>query len=131
MRAGDHVTTNRMFRARILAQGFTLLCLVAGSYYYAEDRDKRKAFEGTKAEQKAKERNEKWIRELEARDREEREEREARARRLERKNANPRTAMGVDKAVGRPVEVAKSVLERGEERWNGGVLQAVRELVRK
>ena len=57
-----------MFRARIYAQGFTLLCLVAGSYYYAEDRDKRKQFEGVKAERKAREKNEAWIRELEARE---------------------------------------------------------------
>ena len=88
-------------------------------------------FEGTKAEQKAKERNARWIRELEARDLEERKEIEARTKRLERRNASSRADKGVDKAVGRPVEVAKSVLERSEERWNGGVLQAVKELVRK
>ena len=120
-----------MFRARILAQGFTLLCLVAGSYYYAEDRDKRKVFEGVKAEQKAREKNEKWIRELEARDQEERENREARMRRLQGKMTRPGTNKEADEAVGRPIGVAKSVLERSEERWNGGVLEAVRELIRK
>merc|ERR1712093_284706 len=45
IRAGDSNRTNRMFRARIYAQGFTLL-----------------------AEKKAKEKNEAWIKELEARD---------------------------------------------------------------
>lgn len=72
MRRGDHQTTNRMFRARIYAQGFTLLAVVAGSVYYKTDREKRKEFEGAVAERKAKEKNEAWIRELEARDAEER-----------------------------------------------------------
>ncbi|MCJ1412199.1 Respiratory supercomplex factor 1, mitochondrial [Ptychographa xylographoides] len=118
IRRGDHTTTNRMFRARIYAQGFTLLCIVAGSYYYAEDREKRKMFDGVKAEQRAKEKNERWIKELEARDREEKEEREIRIRRLR----------GEDGKGG--VGVAKSVLERSEERWRrrGGVLGAVKGL---
>lgn len=62
-----------MFRARIYAQGFTLLAMVAGSMYYKTDRDKRKEFDGVVAENKAKQKNEAWIRELEARDREDKE----------------------------------------------------------
>ena len=73
IRAGDHHTTNRMFRARIYAQAFTLAAMVAGSYYYQADRSKRKEFEGVLAEKKAREKNEAWIRELEARDLEDRE----------------------------------------------------------
>lgn len=73
MRKGDHHTTNRMFRARIYGQGFTLLAIVAGSYYYQHDRDKRKEFEGKVAEKKATEKRDAWIRELEARDREDQE----------------------------------------------------------
>ena len=73
IRAGNHERTNRMFRARIYAQGFTLVVLVAGSYYYADDRAKRKKFEGVVAEKKAEERRQQWIRELEARDREDQE----------------------------------------------------------
>lgn len=119
-----------MFRARIYAQGFTLLCLVAGSYYYAEDRDKRKVFDGVKAEQRAREKNEKWIRELEARDREDKEEKEARRRRLEGRLARVEKE-AKEKSMEMPVGVAKSVLERNEERWKGGVLDAVRELVRR
>lgn len=70
MRAGDHNRTNRMFRARIYAQGFTLAALVAGSFYWQEDRFKRKQFEDAVAEQKASEKRDAWIRELEARDEE-------------------------------------------------------------
>ena len=113
-----------MFRARIYAQGFTLLCLVAGSYYYAEDRDKRKQFEGVKAERKAREKNEAWIRELEARDREDREEerRKGEVRKEMKRRMEEREA---DVGVG----VAKSVIELAERRWKGGILDGVKELV--
>lgn len=73
IRAGDHNKTNRMFRARIYAQAFTLAAVVAGSMYWQTDRQKRKEFDVVIAEQKAKEKNEAWIRELEARDQEEKE----------------------------------------------------------
>lgn len=71
IRAGDHNRTNRMFRARIYAQGFTLIAMLAGSAYWQQDREKRKEFDGVIAEKKAKEKNEAWIKELEARDEEE------------------------------------------------------------
>lgn len=47
--------------------------MIGGSYYYKEEREKRKAFEGAIAEKKAMEKREAWIRELEARDEEEKE----------------------------------------------------------
>ena len=72
IRAGDHHQTNRMFRARIYAQGFTLVALVAGSIFYKDERLKRKVFEGALEEKKAAEKREKWLRELEVRDQEER-----------------------------------------------------------
>lgn len=78
IRAGDHNRTNRMFRARIYAQGFTLVAMVAGSMYWQKDREKRKEFEAVVEEKKALAKNEAWIRELEARDREEKEIRAAR-----------------------------------------------------
>lgn len=113
-----------MFRARIYAQGFTLLCLIAGSYYYAEDRDKRKVFNGVKAEKRAREKNEKWIRELEARDREDREEKATRIRRLEGRMANLE-----EREEGDGAGVARSVLEMNEARRESGVLKAVKDLV--
>ena len=85
IRRGDHHNTNRMFRARIYAQAFTLVAVVAGSYYYAEEREKRKEFNGILAEKKAQEKREAWIRELEVRELEDREiekEKQARTKRL-------------------------------------------------
>lgn len=85
--------------------------------YYSTDRQKRKEFEGVVANRKAKEKNEAWIRELEARDREDK---DWKARREE-----VRRAAQVPGAVG----AAKSVVERCERRGEGGVLEAVRDLV--
>ncbi|KAH8816408.1 hypoxia induced protein conserved region-domain-containing protein [Xylogone sp. PMI_703] len=82
IRAGDHNRTNRMFRARIYAQGFTLLAMVAGSMYWQKDREKRKEFEAVIEQNKAKMKNEAWIRELEARDKEEKEFKAAREARM-------------------------------------------------
>lgn len=84
MRQGDHHKTNRMFRARIAAQGFTLVAMVAGSMYWKSDRQKRKEFDVVVKERKAKEKNELWIKELEARDQEEKQIRAEKERRMRR-----------------------------------------------
>jgi hypothetical protein len=93
-----------MFRARIYAQGFTLVAMVAGSMYWKSDRQKRKEYDAAVAERKAKEKNEAWIRELEARDDEEKEIRAERERRLKRFSAEK--AGGLERA--RDVDMAKS-----------------------
>lgn len=72
IRQGDHNQTNRMFRARIYAQGFTLIALVAGSIFYQDERMKRRSFEKALEKKKAAEKRDKWIKELEARDEEDR-----------------------------------------------------------
>ena len=61
-----------MFRYRIYGQAFTLVAMVAGSFYYNSDRILRHEYEKVKKEKKAKEKNDAWIRELEARDKEDR-----------------------------------------------------------
>ena len=71
MRRGDHNKVQRMFRARVAAQGFTVLAMVAGGMYYAEDRNKQKELWKLKQQQEAEEKRQKWIKELEARDEEE------------------------------------------------------------
>jgi hypothetical protein len=71
MKRGDHHGVQRMFRARIAAQGFTVVAMVAGGMYYAEDRNKQKELWKLKEQQDAEEKREKWIKELEARDEEE------------------------------------------------------------
>ncbi|QSZ30953.1 hypothetical protein DSL72_000512 [Monilinia vaccinii-corymbosi] len=112
MRAGDHNRTQRMFRARIYAQGFTVLAMVAGSMYWESDRKKRKEFEGLLADQKAKEKKEAWVRELEARDEEEKEIQRARDQR--RRRAEERQVAPV--AV---TDAANAAVEEGDKAQNG------------
>jgi hypothetical protein len=140
IRAGDHNRTNRMFRARIYAQGFTLVAMVAGSMYWQTDRQKRKEFEGVVAERKAKEKNEAWIRELEARDEEEK---ELRAMREARKNGVKYVKEEKPKVEGKvEVEVKKMVKEVTEgkgkaekdakeegEKKAKGVLEGIRDMM--
>ncbi|KAI9645305.1 Respiratory supercomplex factor 1, mitochondrial [Ciborinia camelliae] len=121
MRAGDHNRTQRMFRARIYAQGFTLVAMVAGSMYWDSDRKKRKEFEGVLAEQKAKEKNEAWIRELEARDEEEKEMKRVRDER--RRRAEGRPAAPVD------VTDAASTAEVEGEKANKGILDRMQGMI--
>ncbi|KAH8734567.1 hypoxia induced protein conserved region-domain-containing protein [Ilyonectria robusta] len=71
LRRGDSKSANRMFRARVAAQGFTVIAMVAGSMYYNKDREKSKELRKLKEERDAEEKRIKWIRELEARDEEE------------------------------------------------------------
>jgi Flp pilus assembly protein TadB len=123
VRAGDHNRTNRMFRARIYAQGFTIVAMVAGSMYWQTDRQKRKEFEGVIAEQKAREKNQAWIRELEARDEEEK---ELKASKEKRK----RLALERAEEKGKPAggSVASSIVDE-KERRRKGVMEAVQELI--
>ncbi|KAI2638362.1 mitochondrial hypoxia responsive domain-containing protein [Xylaria nigripes] len=70
MRRGDHAGVQRMFRARIGAQAFTVIAMVAGGAYYGADREKRKELVQLEAQKRAEERNQKWLHELEIRDEE-------------------------------------------------------------
>ena len=70
IRQGNPYQTNKMFRARIYAQGFTLVAIVAGSIFYKDERVKRKGHEKKIEEKKSLEKRDKWLRELEARDEE-------------------------------------------------------------
>jgi hypothetical protein len=60
-----------MFRARVAAQGFTVIAMVAGSMYYNKDREKTKELRKLQEQKDNEEKRQKWIRELEARDEEE------------------------------------------------------------
>ncbi|KAK3291815.1 altered inheritance of mitochondria protein 31, mitochondrial [Chaetomium fimeti] len=90
MRRGDHHKVQRMFRARVAAQGFTVLAMVGGGMYYAEDRSKRKELLKLEQQQAAEEKRQKWIKELEARDEEEKALQEMMDKK--RKRASERTA---------------------------------------
>jgi hypothetical protein len=142
IRAGDHNRTNRMFRARIYAQGFTLVAMIAGSVYWQSDRQKRKEFDKVVEERKAREKNEAWIRELEARDEEEkdiRRMREARRRGVgvdvvrnedaEKGAKKMEEGKGKGKVLDRLVEKgAGSVVEVETEAKKKGVLESVQEM---
>ncbi|KAG5979618.1 hypothetical protein E4U55_004946 [Claviceps digitariae] len=71
IRRGDSRQANKMFRARVAAQGFTVVAMVAGSMYYSQDREKTKELRKLQEERDAEEKRQRWIRELEARDEEE------------------------------------------------------------
>jgi pyruvate/2-oxoacid:ferredoxin oxidoreductase beta subunit len=126
IRAGDHHQTNKMFRARIYAQGFTLIALVAGSVFYQDERMRRRKFEDRLEEKKAAEKREKWLNELEARDREDREWRE----RIERSSKAARETVGEVKE--RTGEMLQNAKERVEESLPmPGDVKAAEETARK
>ncbi|KAL8894457.1 MAG: hypothetical protein Q9192_004301 [Flavoplaca navasiana] len=76
IRSGDSYNAQRMFRMRLYGQFFTIVAMVAGSFYYNSDRILRKEYEEILKERKAIDKRNAWIRELEARDAEERDWRE-------------------------------------------------------
>jgi hypothetical protein len=118
IRTGDHNRTNRMFRARIYAQGFTLVAMIAGSMYWQTDRQKRKEFDKVVEERKAREKNEAWIRELEARDEEQKDIRRVREAR--------RRGVSVD-VVRREDEVKAAKIAKDREEKKGKVLEKIAE----
>ncbi|KAI5195994.1 hypothetical protein E4T39_07975 [Aureobasidium subglaciale] len=134
MKSGDHVKTNRMFRRRIYAQGFTLLAMVAGSAYWKKDRVKRKEYNELVDEKKKKDKRDAWIRELEARDDEEKEiaamkKRLAQARGAEDKRLSEDKARAVEaKIKSDTTSIVRSVLEPGESRRNSPLLHAAMKL---
>jgi Hypoxia induced protein conserved region len=117
IRQGNPYQTNKMFRARIYAQGFTLVAIVAGSIFYKDERVKRKGFEKKVEEKKASEKREKWLRELEARDVEDREWR-ARIERESMEDGSREVPMGAVKGVQTKFP-NKSVSEELERRRTG------------
>lgn len=87
MRRGDHHQVQRMFRARVLAQGFTLVCIVTGGLYFGAERQQEREGWKRRQQDEADEKRHRWIRELEVRDEEEKELRARLDRRRERKRA--------------------------------------------
>jgi hypothetical protein len=68
MNRNDHAGANMMFRRRIYAQGFTILCLLAGSAYYGKDREKRKEYEKQEKDRINAIKRKRWLAELDVRD---------------------------------------------------------------
>lgn len=141
MRSGDKARTNRMFRRRIYAQGFTILAMLGGSAYWESDRAKRGQFDELTEEKRRKEKKDAWIRELEVRDAEEDELRRIRDNMI-RGRVSEKVGLSEGAARKAEEEAAErkrggsgsgvlSVLEQGEGRGDGPVLAAVRGLWRR
>lgn len=114
VRRGDSAGAQRMFRARVLAQGFTVMAICAGGMYYNKDRAKSKELRKVQEAQDSEEKRARWIRELEARD----EEDKAMRRRLEKK----RDALAAAAAAADPAADQTAVNAPKKE---GGVLSAL------
>jgi len=131
VRSGDSAKTNRMFRARIYAQGFTVAAMFAGSMYWKSDRQKRKEYDSVVAEKKAQEKNLLWIKELEARDAEDKELRAARDARRKAAAGGRRDDAGTaaEKIGGAQKSVLESVAGDKDEKKSKGVLESLGGLV--
>ncbi|KAF4446000.1 altered inheritance-mitochondria protein 31, mitochondrial [Fusarium austroafricanum] len=112
LRRGDSKQANRMFRARVAAQGFTVFAMLAGSMYYQKDREKSKELRQLQEQKDAEEKRQKWIRELEARDEEEK----AMRARLEKKR---------QQVQAQRAEEAKTAGAPAEGSSNGGILTRI------
>ena len=84
MRRGDHAGVQRMFRARVAAQGFTVAAMMAGGLYFSAQRHREKELYKVQQQLDEEEKRQRWIRELEARDEEDRALRERLERRRKR-----------------------------------------------
>ncbi|KAK7743445.1 Respiratory supercomplex factor 1, mitochondrial [Cytospora paraplurivora] len=71
MRKGDHHQVQRMFRARVAAQGFTVVAMVVGGLYFGAERNRERENWKQLQEEKDEEKKQRWLRELENRDDEE------------------------------------------------------------
>ncbi|KAK0713869.1 hypoxia induced protein conserved region-domain-containing protein [Lasiosphaeria miniovina] len=110
-RRGDHHQVQRMFRARIAAQGFTIVAIVAGGIYYSEDRERKKEFRKQQHLQESEDKRKKWIKELEARDEEDRALREKLERRRQRASERSSTESSSEGIVAQ----AKALLQDSKE----------------
>ncbi|KAI0550546.1 mitochondrial hypoxia responsive domain-containing protein [Xylaria curta] len=127
MRRGDHAGVQRMFRARIGAQAFTVVAMVAGGAYYGADREKRKELIKLEAQKRAEERNQKWLHELEVRDEEDKKLQAAVKRkrdRLEQKKAEE-AEKEVAGAAGAANESSATAADTAKNGGGSGVLGAL------
>ncbi|OOF97915.1 hypothetical protein ASPCADRAFT_205189 [Aspergillus carbonarius ITEM 5010] len=123
MKVGDSVEMNKMFRARIYGQFFTLIAVVAGGMYYRTERTQRREFEQMVEARKSQEKRDAWLRELEIRDTEDRGWRERHAAIEAAANEAAQSKKPVPEQ-----DAARSAIEPSEER-SIGVLSAVKELL--
>lgn len=121
MKAKDSAEMNRMLRARIYAQAFTLVALVAGGMYFKSERQQRREFEKAVEVRKSQEKRDAWLRELEIRDKEDREWRERHA-------AIEAAAKEANTKPPQESHTTRAAIEPADEK-KIGVLDAVRALM--
>ncbi|KAI7548664.1 hypothetical protein KC331_g4277 [Hortaea werneckii] len=127
IRTGDKHRTNRMFRRRIYAQGFTVLAMVLGSAYWESDRKKRGEYNDLLEDKKKKEKHEAWLKELEAREEEEVHLRKIRDNIIQQKVEEKRTASRMSEGEARDVEdKARDSVGQNQGGW-GSIRSAVEE----
>ncbi len=131
MRSGDHNKTNRMFRARIAAQGFTLVAMLAGSIYWKSDRQKRKEFDGAVKERHAMEKRDLWIKELEARDAEEKQIKADKERRFQRLHGRESMEDEIKRTEAKNPVLEEKGKEAGGEDLENGVPSAFKPEVKE
>ncbi|KAI7281152.1 hypothetical protein KC345_g4274, partial [Hortaea werneckii] len=131
IRTGDKHRTNRMFRRRIYAQGFTVLAMVLGSAYWESDRKKRGEYNDLLEDKKKKEKHEAWLKELEAREEEEVHLRKIRDNIIQQKVEEKRTASRMSEGEAREVEdQARDSVGQNKGGW-GSIRSAVEESERR
>lgn len=139
MRSGDKHRTNRMFRRRIYAQGFTILAMLGGSIYWETDRAKRRQYGELVEEKEKREKHENWLKELEIRDQEEQELRKMRqqitkGQAAERRNLDESESRA-EEQKDRPTKAGlgsiRSVCEESERTRPGPIIMAVRQLLQR
>jgi hypothetical protein len=107
MRKGDHAGVQRMFRARVAAQAFTVVAMVAGGLYFSSERHRERELWKVQQQTEAEEKRQRWIHELEARDEEDKALRERLERR--RKRAAERGVAGAEAGSGGAGGVSEAV----------------------
>jgi len=132
IRKGNKEQTNRMFRRRIYAQGFTILAMVGGSAYWESDREKRRQFDGIVEERKKKEQHESWLKELEIREEEEQELRQMRSKLMQGRRSEKMKAAEAEKKLAAQ-QASQSAEGSGEgksaeEAKAGSVFSAVKDI---
>lgn len=136
-RRGDHNQVQRMFRARVLAQGFTVVAMVVGGIYFNAERHKERELWKIQRASDEEEKRQRWIKELEIRDEEDKALKEVMDKRKRRaaervENAKEKVEGGVlaavdkmEKEAGKAKKEVEGAAEKAEEKakswgWFGG-----------
>ncbi|KAM5472852.1 Respiratory supercomplex factor 1, mitochondrial [Microsporum audouinii] len=130
MKMGDSVQVNRMFRARIYAQAFTLLAVCAGSVYYKTERDQRKQLEKAMDLKKQQTKRDAWLKELEIRDQEDKDWQNRHAAIEQAAKGAELKPLGTDPApeTAEPDQAEEPATKESGDGSGGGVLSAVKNL---